>query len=96
MRYKIFIAFNMGACIMKKYHFILLKKSQIINSLKIIIIISLLLTISIIYLSNKFGSKSLNAYNIVPFPECDKPSGRLAIVIDDFGQDTSLRGLATA
>lgn len=76
-----------GAFIMKKYHFILLKKSQIINSLKLILIVSLLITLSIIFLTSKFGSKSLNAYNIAPLPECDNPCGKLAIVIDDFGQD---------
>lgn len=72
---------------MKKFYFILLTKSQIINSIMLIIVISLLVTLSIIFLASNSGDKSLNAYNLAPLPQSNNPQGKLAIVIDDFGQD---------
>lgn len=72
---------------MKKCHFILLTKSQIINSIMLVIILSLVIALSIIFLSSNYGNNSLNAYNLAPLPQSDNPYGKLAIVIDDFGQD---------
>ncbi|WP_010244044.1 divergent polysaccharide deacetylase family protein [Acetivibrio cellulolyticus] len=72
---------------MKKTHIILLEKSKIINSLKLFSVISLLLTLSIVYFTNISKVGSLNAYSGVPLQQSDKPAGKIAIVIDDFGQD---------
>lgn len=70
---------------MKKVHFIILKKSQVINLLKLIFICFFILSLSLLFF-NKSQFVSEKAYN----PDTSikqNPTGKLAIVIDDFGSD---------
>ncbi len=71
---------------MKKIHFIILKKSQIINLLKIVFICFFILSLGLIFFISKSQFVSEKAYSADTSIKQDK-SGKLAIVIDDFGSD---------
>jgi len=71
---------------MKKSHFIILKKSQMVNLLKLIFICFLILGLSLLSFMHKSKSASQNAYNEEVSIEYNT-EGKLAIVIDDFGSD---------
>lgn len=71
---------------MKKIHFIILKKSQIINSLMIFFVCFLILSLGLLFFMSKSQSVSEKAYSTETLKIPDK-IGKLAIVIDDFGSD---------
>ncbi len=71
---------------MKRIHFIILKKSQIINLLKLIFICFLILSLGLLFFVNKSQFVSEKAYSADTSIKPDK-TGKLAIVIDDFGSD---------
>ena len=71
---------------MKKIHLIILKKSQIINILKIVFVCFFILSLSLLFLINKSQFVSDKAYSADISIKQDK-TGKLAIVIDDFGSD---------
>ncbi len=87
---------------MKKIRIVYFKKSQIVNSLAVVSLLTLIVLISVFCLTNFSDQTVLNAYNGAHLSETDKsgldvplplhgssvnPGGKLAIVIDDFGQD---------
>lgn len=72
---------------MKKIRIVYFRKPKVINLLAVISLCSLITLISVIYLTAFSNQNSLNVYNSALLSEVEEPIGKLAIVIDDFGQD---------
>lgn len=71
---------------MKKPYFIAIKKSQIINFLRLTFLIILILSVSTIFFLNKSEFLFKKVFSEDQSTQSGK-SGKLAIVIDDFGSD---------
>ncbi|NLL06267.1 MAG: divergent polysaccharide deacetylase family protein [Clostridiaceae bacterium] len=71
---------------MKRVHFIVFKRSQVINLLKIIFICFFILGLSLQFFINKSLFVSEKAYTVDTSVK-ENSTGKLAIVIDDFGSD---------
>jgi len=71
---------------MKKYFFITVRKSHILNLLKIVFLAFLIFTLGAIVFIHNFKFPFEKTDNTVTSINSDKPA-KLAIVIDDFGSD---------
>ena len=71
---------------MKKPYFIAIKKSQIINFLRLTFLIILILSVSMVFFLNKSEFLFKKVFSEDQSTQSGK-SGKLAIVIDDFGSD---------